>query len=105
MPEIRASSPRPSTFFGTFDDLPSERPVAIRPGTLWIIEHDRLSERRCFAELYVPRNDAPVDAIGEEASGLVRHLLRQIEASVEHREQHALDSQLRVEALLNSTDR
>src|SRR5262245_43182386 len=105
MPEIRASSPRPSTFFGTFDDLPRERPVAVRSGAVWIVEHDWLPERRRLAEPDVPRNDAVVHAIGEELPGLFRNLLRKVEAGVVHREQHALDPQRRIQALLNSPDR
>src|SRR5688500_747407 len=90
-PGISASSPRPRTFLCMFQYLPRQLAIALSARTVWIVEHDRLPERWRLAELHIAGDDASIHTVREELSSLIRHLLREIQASIEHREQDSLD--------------
>src|SRR6266446_1659797 len=89
--EINASRPLPSAFLCMIHDLPRELSITLGARTVWIVENDRLAERRSFTQLHVARNHRLVDPFREELPGLVRDLLRKVEPGVEHREQDAFD--------------
>src|SRR5882762_1631888 len=102
---IRASSPRPSAFRCTFEYLPRQFSVTFSSSAMWVVKNDGLSERWGLAELHVARHECAVDPIREELPRLIRHLLGEVVAGVEHGEEHALDAQRRVEVVLNQANR
>src|SRR6266480_3134541 len=100
-PGMSASSPLPSAFLGMAHDLRGERTITFGSTALRIVEYDRLTEGRGLAQPHVSRNRRLVDPFGEELSRLIGHLLGQIEAGIEHREQHSLDSQALIQVVLD----
>src|SRR5258705_1421033 len=102
---IRASRPLPSAFLTTFDHLPGETHVAGGTGALRIVGHYRLSKARRLAEAHVPGNYCLINPLREEPSRFGQNLLRQVEAIVEHRQQHSLDLEPGIERLLHQPDR
>src|SRR5258705_2073036 len=102
---IRASSPRPSAFRCTFEYLPRQFSITFSASAMWVVENDRLSERWRLAELHVARNQRAVDPVREELSSLIRDLLGEIEACVEHRQEYALDAQSGVQVVLTQANR
>src|SRR5438093_3288858 len=102
---MSASRPRPSAFLCMLQNLPGQLSVTLSPRAVWVVQDNRLSKRGSFTELDVTGDDALVDPIREELPRLVGDLLGQIEPCVEHREQHTLDSESGIEALLDTPDR
>src|SRR2546422_2226790 len=88
---IRASSPRPSAFLCMFQNLLCQLSVAFCAGAIRVVKHDGFPERRSLAEPDISRYHSTIYTIGEETAGLIRDLLREIEARGVHGEQHALD--------------
>src|SRR5262245_12788186 len=103
-PGISAASPLPSAFLTTFDDLPRQVHVARGSRTARIVDHNGLPEAWCFAESDIPWNYRPVDPFREKAASLLEHLLGKVQAIVVHRQEYALDLEIRVETLLYETD-
>src|SRR5207253_768117 len=88
-----------------FQNLPRQLPIPLGASAVWVVLDDRLSERRGLTEPHAARNDGLVDPVGKELARLVNDLLREVEAHVEHGEQHALDAQRWIEVILDQADR
>src|SRR5439155_6080016 len=101
---IRASSPRPSAFLCMFQNLLCQLSVAFCAGAIRVVEHDGFPERRSLAEPDISRYHSTIYTIGEETAGLLRDLLRALEARVVHGEQHAFDPERWVEMVLHATE-
>src|SRR5262245_52624094 len=101
---MRASSPLPSAFLCMVQDLLRQLAIAFSACTVWVVEHDRLAERRGLAEAHIARNDSLVNSLSKELTGFVGDLLRQVEPGVEHGEEHPLDAQGRVQVILHQAD-
>src|SRR5438552_6007924 len=102
---MSASSPFPSAFLCMIHHLPRQFPITFGARAVWVVENDRLSKRRSLAQADIPGDHRLVDPLREKLPRLVSDLLGEIEASVEHREKHSLDSKPRVEMVLNQADR
>src|SRR2546425_5840493 len=99
------ASPRPNAFLAMIDYLARKVHVAHRSGTGGIVDDDRFAEARRFTQSNVSRDHGVIDALGEVASGLVHHLLREIQSIVVHRQEHALDLERGIESLLDESYR
>ncbi len=86
----------------TRHELLGEGQIALRSVGQNVVPEDRLSERRGLGQPDISRNGCFVDAVAEILPRLGGHLSRQVEAPVEHREQHTLDLELRVERPLDA---
>src|SRR5258706_2563468 len=69
------ASPRPNAFLAMIHYLARKVHVAHRSDTAWIVNDDRFTEARGFAQPNVSWNHRAVDPLGEVAPGLVHHLL------------------------------
>src|SRR5689334_20539353 len=99
------ASPRPNAFLTMIDHLARKVHVAHRSGAAWIVDDDRFAEARRLTQPDIPRNHRAVDPLGEVTPGLVHDLLREIQAVVIHGQEHPLDLQGRIEALLHQANR
>src|SRR5690606_28961521 len=85
--------------------LPRQREVALRARGLDVVQHDRLAETRRLRQPYVARDGGAVDAVAEVLLRLVRDLAREVQPLVEHRQQHTVYLQARIDVTLNETHR
>src|SRR5437667_7383934 len=69
-----------------------------------VIKNDGLPKRWSFTEANVSRNRMSINSFGEEFSSLFGNLLGQIQASIEHGEENALDPESGVQTILHPSD-
>src|SRR5215210_2341625 len=85
---MSAESPRPSPLLPTTQYLLGDGRVCLRPGALGGVERDREPEAWRLAQPHVPGYDRAEHPIPEEGPYLLGHLVGQVGARVEHREEH-----------------
>src|SRR5437773_6964267 len=74
---------------GARQHFPSEREIGLGAAGFHVVEDHRHAVARRFAESNVARNDGPEDFFFEELAHVGGHLLAEVRALVEHRQQHA----------------
>ena len=87
------------------DDLPGQAHVIPRPLRHNIIKDDGFAETRRFAEFDVSADDGVIYPRSEVVTGLVHNLPGEIQPGIEHREQHALDTERRIQLALDQAQR
>src|SRR3954452_4368550 len=80
--------PMPRGRSATGGHLLRELEVGLRAGAVRVVMNDWPPEARRLAEPDVPRDDGVEDERGEVLADLTLHALRELRASVVHREQH-----------------
>ena len=70
-------------------------------GTVHNDAMEALAVARCFGKGYVPVNNGSIDFVSEIFSNFPRNLIGQVVPAVVHGKEHAFDSQLRVQVLLD----
>src|SRR5512138_1777565 len=96
-PGISAPSPLPSPRLSAIQNLPREVEVSLRPSTADVVEDDRLAVAGRLAQPDVSRDHGAEHSPREVVADLPGHLLGQVDSTIVHREEDALDLQARVE--------
>src|SRR5205085_3214324 len=102
---ISAPSPRPSAFLAIRYHLFRKMNVAFRPPAGGVIKNDGLAETRRLRQTDVARNDALEDLRAEERAQIIGDLTRQRGALVIHRQENALDLEVRIQGTSNTHQR
>src|SRR5262249_19245024 len=84
-----AESPLPSAFLFMGPHFLGQVQVGFRPLGPDVVEEDRLAEARRLSEPHGARHRRAEDLLLEVPADLARHLLGEVRALVDHREQHA----------------
>ncbi len=90
-----------STVGSALDEFLRHCQVALGTSRLHVVQQDGLAEARGLREAHIPRDRGAEDLTPEEFLRLARHLFREVETRIEHREQHALDGETRIVVLLH----
>src|SRR5215218_663664 len=101
---MSAERPRPSPLLPTAQYLLGYGRIRLRPATLGSVERDRQPETRRFAQAHVPGYDRVEHAIAEEGAYLLRYLVGEVGAGIEHRKEHPSYLQSRVQLLPHHPD-
>src|SRR5262245_55822376 len=116
---IRASRPRPSALRiappislsraesagDVSDHFAREIHVTLGAARFRVVVQNRLPETRTLAQLDVAWDHRLVDLVAVEAPRLLRHLVGEIQSSIEHRQQNAFDHEMRIQMFLNERNR
>ena len=86
------------------DDFPGQVQVILGPRRVGIVQDDRQTVARTFAELHVSLNHRLEDQLLEVPLHLVVNLVSQTQTTVVHRQEKTFDFQLRVQFALNNLD-
>ena len=78
------------------EELVGDGEVALRARAAQVVEQHRLAVARRLGQPDVARHGGLEDLVAEVLRDLGAHLVREVHAAVEHREQHAVDREVRV---------
>src|SRR5215472_17687707 len=81
--------------------LMAERQITFATFRLDVVQQNWFAEARRLRQSYVARHHSPKHELGEILASVFGHLMRDVGARVEHRQQDALDAKLGVELLFH----
>src|SRR5215207_7996348 len=101
---MSAESPRPRPLLPTAQYLLGDRGVRLCAGALGGVERHRQPEAGRLAQPHVPGNDRLEHAVSEEGPHFLGHLMGEVGARVEHRQEYPSHLETRVQLLPHHPD-
>src|SRR5215218_3870013 len=101
---MRAERPRPKPLLPTVHNLVRNGRIGLGSCALRRVEDYGHPEAGGFAQPYVPRDYGVEDAFSEEGTYFVGHLMGQVRAWIEHRQEHPADLETGVQFLPDHPD-
>src|SRR5215207_1273110 len=96
---MSAERPRPRPLLPTAQHLLGDGRVRLRACALGCVERDRQPEAGRLAQPHVPRYDRLEHAVSEEGPHLLCHLMGEVGARIEHRQEYPSHLEIRVQLL------